>query len=156
MNDQLQKIEFIPGENINHHQFGNSFLEFIISVRHPTAGFNKNAEIQFLNIGVAFCFDQVTISLTGGMQIEHVKMLGQVSTIVRSLTYKDGDLLSYFDKFFDTDENASMNNNSINDRLINNHGEPDNRGRLKIQLPLEHIFGFWKTFKKITKKLAFI
>ena len=61
---------------------------------------------------------------------------------MRSLTYKDGDLLSYFDKIIDTDENASMNNNSINDRLFISHGEPHNRGRLKIQLPLEHIFGF--------------
>ena len=64
----------------------------------------------------------MTISSTGGMQIEHVKMLGQVSTIMRSLTNKDGDLLSYFDKIIDTDENASMNNNSINDRLIISHG----------------------------------
>ena len=90
------------------------------------------------------------------MQIEHVKMLGQVSTIMRSLTNKDGDLLSYFDKIIHTDENASMNNNSINDRLIISHGEPGNRGRLKIQLRLDCIFGFSKTFKKILKKLAYI
>ena len=35
LNDQLQKIEFISGENKNHHQVGNSYLEFNISVRHP-------------------------------------------------------------------------------------------------------------------------
>ena len=156
MNDQLQKIEFIPGENNNHRQFGNSYLEFNISVRHPTAGFNKNAEVLFVNIGVAFCFDQVTISRTGDMEIQHVKILGQGSTIMRSLTNKDGDLLCYFDKIIDTDENASMNNNSLIARLNNSHDEFVNRGRINGQLPLEHIFGFCKTFKKITKFLAFI
>ena len=121
LNDQLQKIEFICGENNNLHQVGNSYLEFNISVRHPTAGFNNKAEIRFVNIGVAFCFDQERISSTGGVQIEHVKILGQVSTIMRSLTTKDGDLLSYCDKIIDTDENASLNNKLVSDRLINSH-----------------------------------
>ena len=38
--------------------------------------------------------------------------------------------------------------------LITNH-EAANRGKIKGQLPLEHIFGFCKTFKKVTKNLAF-
>ena len=38
--------------------------------------------------------------------------------------------------------------------LINNHKE-DNRGKIKGQLPLEHIFGFCKSFKKVTKNLGF-
>ena len=78
LNDQLQKIEFISVKNNNHHRVGNSYLEFNISVRHPTAGSNINTEMRLVNIGVAFCFDQVTISSTGGMQIEHDIMLGQV------------------------------------------------------------------------------
>ena len=86
LNDELQKVESISGEKNIHHQVANSYLEFSISVRHPTAGFNNNAEIRFVNIGVAFCFDQVTISTTGGMEIQHVNFLGQVSTIMRSST----------------------------------------------------------------------
>ena len=146
--DQIQKIEFIFGEKNNHHQVGNSYLKFNIPVRHPLAGFNINAEIRLVNIGDAFCFDQVTMSTTGGMQIELVKLLGQVSTIMRSLTNKDGHLLSYFDKIIDTDENASMNNKLISDRLFNSHEEPVKRGIMKIQLPLEHIFRFWKTLER--------
>ena len=156
LKDQIHKTQFIFGENNNHHYVGNSYLNFTIPVRHPLAGFNINAEKRLVNIGDAFCFDQLTISVTGGMEIEHVKNLGQVSTIMRSLTSNDGDLLSYFDNINDTDENASMHNNSINDRLINSHGEPVNRGRIKRDLPLEHIFGFCKTFKKIMKILAFL
>ena len=38
--------------------------------------------------------------------------------------------------------------------LLNNH-EAGNRGKIKGQLLLEHIFGFCKTFKKVTKKLGF-
>ena len=94
LNDRIQKLEFIFGENKNHHQVVNSYIKFNISVRLLLAGFNIKAEIRLINIGDAFCFDQVTISTTGGMQIEYVKILGQVSTIMRSLTTNGGDLLS--------------------------------------------------------------
>ena len=39
--------------------------------------------------------------------------------------------------------------------LIDNHTEAVNKGKLKCHLPLEHIFGFCKTSKKITKNLGF-
>ena len=39
--------------------------------------------------------------------------------------------------------------------LIDNHEEDANRGNIKAQLPLEHFFGFCKTFKKVTKNLGF-
>ena len=38
--------------------------------------------------------------------------------------------------------------------LINNHTEA-NRGKMKGLIPLEHMFGFRKTIKKITKNLCF-
>ena len=38
--------------------------------------------------------------------------------------------------------------------LINNH-EAANKGKIGGQILLEHIFGFCKTFKKITKNLGF-
>ena len=40
-------------------------------------------------------------------------------------------------------------------KLINNHAVEANKGRIKGHLALEHIFGFCKTFKKITKNLGF-
>ena len=74
----------------------------------------------------AFCFKEASTSTTGGMEIEHVKFLGQVTTILRSVTSKDGDLLSYVDNV-----NTSMKNTSLNDRLINSHSVPVNRGQIK-------------------------
>ena len=39
--------------------------------------------------------------------------------------------------------------------LIDNHEKDADRGKIKAQLPLEHIFEFCKTFKKVTKSLGF-
>ena len=39
--------------------------------------------------------------------------------------------------------------------LINNHAVEVNKGKVKRQLALKYIFGFCKTFKKITKNLGF-
>ena len=108
-----------------------------------------------VNNGFAFCFNEATIATTGGIEIEHVKFLGQVSNGIRPLTNKDGDLLSYFDNINDRDENTSMNKISINDRLTNSQIVEINRGKIKGQLPLEHIFGFCETLTKITKNLGF-
>ena len=71
---------------------------------------------------------------------------------MRLLTSKDSDLSSCFDK---NGENALNNNNVLKQILINNHTEPANKGEIKSHLSLEHIFGFCKTFKKITKNLGF-
>ena len=74
---------------------------------------------------------------------------------MRCLTSKDGDLLSHLDKFNDGDTNASINDTSLKRMLIDDHTLPVNRGKIKCQLPLDYIFGFCKTFKKITKNLGF-
>ena len=71
---------------------------------------------------------------------------------MRALTGKDEVLLSHFDKNDET-QNGS-NDNSLKEMLIDNHSEA-NRGKIKGQHPLEHIFGFYKTCKKITKNLGF-
>ena len=39
--------------------------------------------------------------------------------------------------------------------LINNHDEAANKGRIRGHLALEQIFGFGRTFKKITKNLGY-
>ena len=106
LNDPNLNIDFNFGENNNYHQIGNSYLELDISVRDPTAGFNNNAETRLVNNGFAFYFTEAPIATTGGMEIDQVKFLGQVSTNMRSLTRKEGDLLFYFDNSNDTDENT--------------------------------------------------
>ena len=86
------------------------------------------------------------------MDIEDIKYVGQVSTIMRLLTSKDNDLASYFDKNGDA---VIEINNPLKKVLINNHAVDANKGKIKGHLSLEHIFGFYKTFKKITKNLGF-
>ena len=69
------------------------------------------------------------------------------------LTQKDGDLSSYFDKI---DEGvAGIGDSTLKHMLIDSHTHDDNKGKIKANLPLELVFGFCKTFKKITKGLEF-
>ena len=86
------------------------------------------------------------------MDIEDIKYVGQVSTIMRLLTSKDGDLSSYFDK---NGEAVLDDDKPLKQILINNHAVEANKDRIKGHLALEHIFGFCKTFRKITKNLGF-
>ena len=145
------------GENNNYHQVGNSHLGFDITVRKANGhNFNftndpaTNELIRLVNNAFAYCSREGTLATTGGMEIEQVNFLGQVSTILRALISKDGDLLSHFDN----EAENGINNSSLKQMLTNNHTEA-NRGKIKGHLPLEHIFGFCKTFKKITKNLGF-
>ena len=73
---------------------------------------------------------------------------------MRVLTSKDGDLLSQFDNINEGNGDADFDSTSLKKMLINNQ-DLANKGKIKGQLPLEHIFGFCKSFKKITKNLGF-
>ena len=151
LNDSNQNVEFIFGENNNYHQIGNAYLEFDITVRNPAANFTDASVIRLVNNGFADCFKQATLSTTGGMDLEVIKYVGQVSTIMRLITSKDSDLSSCFDK---NGEKALDDNNPLKQILINNHADEVNKGKIKGQLPLEHKLGFCKTLKKITKNLG--
>ena len=156
LNDFNQSVEFIFGEN-NFYQIGNAYLEFDITVRKVVVApadpnFANADQIRLINNALAFCFTQATLGTTGGGDLEDIKYVGQVSTIMRLLTSKCGDLSSYFDK----NGGAVINDdNLLKQILINNHAVEVNKGKIKGQLALEHIFGFCKTFKKITKNLGF-
>ena len=152
LNDSNQNVEFILGENNNYHQTGNAYLEFDITVRNTAGNFTNASAIRLVKNAFAYCFNEATLATTGGMEIEHNKYVGQVSTIRRLLTFKDGDLSSYFDK---NGESVIDNDNPLRKTLINNHVREANKGKIKGQLALEFIFGFCKTFKKITKNLGF-
>ena len=157
LNDSNQNVEFIFGENNNYHQIGNAYLEFDITIRKVVAPplnpvLINTDQIRLINNAFAYCFTQATLSTTGGMDLEDIKYVGLVSTIMRLLTSKDSDLSSYFDKKGESDID---DNNSLKKMLINNHDVAANKGNIRGQLSLEHIFGFCKTFKKITKNLGF-
>ena len=72
---------------------------------------------------------------------------------MRLLTQKDGDLSSYFDRIVETE--AGIANSLLKHVLIDIRTIDDNKGKIRANLPLEHIFSFCKTFKKITKGFGF-
>ena len=115
--------------------------------------FTNVDEIRLVNNGFAYVSQEGRLSLSAGTEIEHNKNLGNVSTIMRLLTQKDGDLSSYFDKIDETE--AGIAGSTLKHMLIDSHTNDDNRGKIRANLPLEHIFGFCRTFKKITKGLGF-
>ena len=155
VNNENQNIKFYFGENLNYIQIGNSYLEIDIEVKKnkPAVALEDADNIRLVNNAFAYIFQEGRISTSAGTEIEHNKNLGNVSTIMRILTQKDGDLSSYFDK---TNESAGeIDNSTLKQMLINSHTHDVNKGKIRANLPLEHIFGFCKTFKKITKGLGF-
>ena len=157
LNDSNQSVEFIFGEKNNYYQIGNAYLEFNITIRKvviaPADPIFANADqIRLINNAFAYLFPQATLGTTGGGDLEDIKYVGQVSTIMRLLTSEDDDLSSYFEK---NGEAVINYDNPLKQILINNHAVEATKGKIKGQLALEHIFGFCKNFKKITKNLVF-
>ena len=151
VNNENQSIKFYFGENLNYIQIGNAYLEIDIEVKknNPPVVLENADNIRLVNNAFAYIFEEERISTSAGTEIEHNKNLGNVSTIMRLLTQKDGDLSSYFDKINETE--GEIGNSTLKRMLINSHTNNDNKGKIRANLPLEHIFGFCKTFKKITK-----
>ena len=164
LNQSDQNIEFIFGENNNCHQIGNAYLEFNITVRkNDTTNFHNDDPVRLVNNAFAFCFKEARLSTSLGSDIEINKFCGQISTIMRAISNKDGDLVSQFDNIDEndipvlnglTDLPVQIRDTSHQKMLINNHTDA-NRGKIKGYLYLEDIFGFCKTFKKVTKNLGF-
>ena len=145
------QIKFYFGENHNFIQVGNGYLEF--DIRGTRA--NGNAFgigdapagdiIRLVNNAFAYTIHDARISSIAGVEIEQNKYVGPISTIMRLVTQKDGDLSTYFD-IIDESE-GEINNTSLRQILIDNHTEA-NRGLIRGHLPLEYIFGFCRSFKK--------
>ena len=163
LNQSDQHIEFIFGENNNYHQIGKAYLELNITVRkNDGTNFHYDDPVRLVNNGFAFCFKAARLSPTIGSYIEINKFCGQVSTITRVISNKDGDLLSQFDNINENDipvlERLADLPPQIRDTphqklLVNNHTDA-NKGKIKGYLYLEDIFGFCKTFKRVTKNLG--
>ena len=158
MNQSDQNIEFLFGENNNYHQVGNSYLEFDITIRgQDNADFTNNSRIGLTNNAFAYCFKEARLNIKLGNDLEHNKYVGQVSTIMRVLSSKDGDLLSQFDNINEGNGDEDFDSTSFKKMLLDNHdivGQEGIKGKIKGQLPLEHIFSFCRSFKKITKNLG--
>ena len=164
LNQSDQNIELIFGENNNYHQIGNAYLEFNITVRkNDDTNFHYDDPVRLVNNGFDYCFKEARLGTTIGNDIEINKFCGQVSSIKRVISNKDGDLLSQFDNINENDipvlEQLADLPVQIKDTpqqkmLINNHTDA-NKGKIKGYLFLEDIFGFCQTFKKVTKNLGF-
>ena len=136
LNDQNQNVEFIFGENNNYYQIGDAYLEFDITIRKAVEAPNNpilvnGDQIRLINNAFAHCFSQATLSTTGVMDLEDIKYVGQVSTIMSLLTSKDSDLSSYFDK---NGESVINNDNSLKKTIINNHDVAANKEKIKGHL----------------------
>ena len=154
LNDPDQNIKFIFGENNNYHQIVNSYLENDITVQVLAAVFDNNSRIRLTNNGLAYVFQEAVLATTSGSNLEHNKFVGQISNIMRVLTSKDGDLLSQVDNIKKGNADDDFDSTSLKKMFIENHENDADRGKIKAQLPLEHIFGFCKSFKKVTKNLV--
>ena len=150
-------INFYFGENHNFNEVANGYFEFDIRVRRVdgnafTIVAPGNDIIRLVNNAFAYAIHDARISTTAGVVIEQNKYVGPISAIKRLVTQKDGDLSTYFD-IIDETENG-INNSSLKQILNNNHTEA-NRGLIRGHLPLEYIFGFARSFKKISNGLGF-
>ena len=104
LNQSDQNIEFVFGENNNYHQIGNAYLEIDITVRKSdSANFHYDNPIRLVNNAFAFCFKEARLSTTLMPDIEIHKFCGQLSTIMRVISNKAGDLLSQFDNINEND-----------------------------------------------------
>ena len=154
---EISQIKFSFGENYNFIQVGNGYLEFDIRIRRDdgnpfTIVAPGNDIIRLVNNAFAYTIHDARISTSAGVEIDQNKYVGPISTIMRLVTEKGGDLSTYFDIIDESED--KINNTSLKKILIDNHTEA-NRGLVRGHLPLEYIFGFARSFKKITKGLGF-
>ena len=150
------QFKFYFGENHIFIQVGNVYLEFDIRIRRDdgnayTIVAPGNDVIRLVNNAFAYTIHDARISSSAGVEIEQNKYVGPIFTKMRLVTQKDGDLSTYFD-IINESENG-INDSSIKQILINNHTEA-NRGLIRGRLPLEYMFGFARSFKKVTKGLG--
>ena len=164
LNQSHQNIEFIFGENNNYHQIGKAYLEINITVRkNDDTNFHYDDPVRLVIDGFAFCFKEARLGTTIGSDIAINKFCGQLSTIMRAISNKDGDLLFQFDNINEDDypilEQLANLPVQIRDtphrKMLINNPTDANKGKVKGYLYLEDIFGLCKTFKKITKNLRF-
>ena len=65
------------------------------------------------NNAFAYCLKGSRLSTTSGGDLEDNKFVGQISTIMKTLTCKDGDLLSQFDNIIEGNGNVDSDSTSL-------------------------------------------
>ena len=110
-----------------------------------------NDIIRLVNNAFSHTIHDARNSTSSGVEIEQNKYVGPISKTMRLVSQKDGDLSTDID-IIDESEGEIINS-SLKHILIDRHIE-GNRGLIRGHLPLEYIFGFCKSFKKIAKGLG--
>ena len=153
---EKSQINFFFGENHNFIQVGDGYLEFDIGVRRTDGGPFTIAPrldtMRLVNNAFAYTIHDARMSTSAEVEIEQNKYVGPISTIMRLVTQKYGDLSLYFDTIDESEDEIKCS--SLKKILIDNHAEA-NLGIIRGYLPLEYIFGFARSFEKITKALEF-
>ena len=113
---------------------------FDITVRkNHTTTFHYGDPIRLTNDVFPFCFEEARLSTAFGSDFEHNKFCGQVSTIMKVISNKDGHLLSQFDIKNEndipvleriTDLSPQIRDSPHQKMFINNHTDA-NKGRTK-------------------------
>ena len=164
LNQSDQKIEFIFGENNNYHQIGNGYLEFIFTARkNDDTNFHENDPIRLVKNAFAFRSKEDPLSTSIGGDIEINNFCGPISTVIRAISNTDVDLLPQFDNINENDitvlerlaDLPTQIQSTPHQKMLINNLTNANKGKIKGYLFLEDIFGFCKTFKKVSKNLGF-
>ena len=164
LNQSDQNFEFIFAENKHYHQIGNAHLEINTTVRkNDDTNFHNEDPVRLLNNGFAFCFKEARLGTTLGSDIKINKFCGEVFTLMEAISIEDGDLLSQFDNINENDvpilerlaNLPPQIRDTLHQKMLIDNLTDANKGKIKEYLYLEDIFGFCKTFQKVTKKLGF-
>ena len=132
--------------------------------KNYTTIFLYDEPIRLLSYNFEFCFEEARLSTKIGSDIEHNKFCGQVSTIMKVISNKDGDLLSQFDNNNENDIpilnrmvklSPQIRDTPWQKMLIINYDSDANKSKIKGFFYLEDISGFCKSFIKVTKNLGF-
>ena len=151
LNQSDQNIELIFGENNNYHQIGNAYLEFNITVRKiDTTNFHHDDPVRLVNNGFSFCFKEARLSTSLGSDIEINNFCGKVSTFMRAISKKVGDLSSQFDNINENDipilnilaDLPVQIRDTPHQKMLMNNQTDANKAKIKGFLYLEDIFGF--------------
>ena len=103
-----------------------------------------------VDIGFAYRLKEAKLATTEGEDLKFDIDVGQVSTIMRVLLSKDGDLIFHSDEIIESD--AGIFNTSLKHLFINNLNIAANKAKTKIQNSKEHFSGLYKTLRISTKQ----
>ena len=131
------------------------FIEFDITVRkNDTTKFHNDDPIRLVSNGYAFCFKEARLCLTIGSDNEHNKICGQISTIMKVISNKDGDLISQFDNINENDipvvegllNLPPQTRDTPHQKMLINNRTDANKGRIKNDIRKKKLVSRLKIF----------